>query len=331
MHTTFAVSTTGLPLGILDQNIYARKKSGVEEKESKRWLESLKNTSKEGKDNRVVTVCDREADIYDFFELAYKINQPVLIRAAQNRNVNKGTREKQKLWEAVEEMKCAGTLNVEVPARNNQEKRVAKLEVKFGGFTMNAPKALKKEPKEIEDIELQAIYIVEKEVPRGAERLEWVLITNLKVDNFEEAREKISWYSLRWRIEVFHKILKSGLKVEDCRLSEKERLVRYLTVMSIIAWRIFFTTIIARTEENLSCNVILEEEEWKVLYAKEKEKFPDIGIEPPSVREAVIWIAKLGGYLARKRDPAPGPIVLWRGWKRLFDLVDGWKMAHICG
>ncbi len=163
--------------------------------------------------------------------------------------------------------------------------------------------------------------------------MNWILLTNININNFEEAVEKIQWYCLRWRIEVFHKILKSGLKVEECRLQTADRLIRFLTIMSIIAWRIFFITLVARTNPNLSYTVILTDDEWKVLYTKmlKTKDYPEI---PPPIREIVRWIAKLGGFLARKNDLEPGPIALWKGWKRLFDLAEGWRLAHelyICG
>ncbi len=95
------------------------------------------------------------------------------------------------------------------------------------------------------DLPFYAVYVAEKDPFSGADPLEWMLLTNLPVNTFDEAVEKVSWYCLRWKIEIFHKILKSGLKVEECRLGTAERLVRYLTVMSIIAWRILFITSIA--------------------------------------------------------------------------------------
>ncbi|RDD34615.1 Orf5 like phage WO protein [Wolbachia endosymbiont of Cylisticus convexus] len=159
--------------------------------------------------------------------------------------------------------------------------------------------------------------------PPEASPLEWMLLTNLPVNTFDEAVEKVSWYCLRWKIEILHKILKSGLKVEECRLETAERLMRYLTVMSVIAWRIFFITTIARTNPTLPCTTLLAEEEWKVLYAK-IHKCPNV---TPTIKEVVSWIAQLGGHLARKNDPEPGPITLWKGWRRLFDLSEGWRLA----
>jgi hypothetical protein len=154
-----------------------------------------------------------------------------------------------------------------------------------------------------------------------------MLLTNLPINGFEDAVEKVRWYCLRWRIEVFHKILKSGLRVEQCRLQTADRLIRYLTLMSIIAWRLYWITLIARSHPDLPCVPLLDEAEWKVLYSK-IHRTKTVPQHPPSLREVVRWIAMLGGFLARKSDGEPGVITLWRGWKRLFDLSEGWNLAH---
>jgi len=98
--------------------------------------------------------------------------------------------------------------------------------------------------------------------------------------------------------------------------------------MSIIAWRIFFITLIARVEPDLPCTDLLAEEEFKVLYAKMSKKKFSTAMPIPTIKEAILWVAQLGGYLARRNDPPPGPMALWRGWKRLFDLTDGWNLAN---
>ena len=105
--------------------------------------------------------------------------------------------------------------------------------------------------------------------------------------------------------------------------------MRYLTVMSVIAWRLFFVTLMSRINPNLPCTALLAEEKWKVLYAKTypTRSYPII---PPSMKEAIRWIAQLGGFLARKGDGDPGPITLWRGWKRLTDLSEGWTLSRTC-
>ena len=132
---------------------------------------------------------------------------------------------------------------------------------------------------------------------------------------------------------MFLKVLKSGFKIEECRLADADRLTRYLTIMSIVAWRLFMITLIARTDPTKPCTEFLAEFEWKVLFLK-VNKNKELPEETPSIGEVVIWISRLGGFLARKGDGFPGTITLWRGWKRLADLTDGWDLAtqaNTCG
>ncbi len=172
-----------------------------------------------------------------------------------------------------------------------------------------------------------AIYALEMDPPKGEEPVEWMLLSNQLVTDLDEAIERVRWYSLRWRIEMFFKVLKSGFRVEACRLGTADRLKRYLTVMSIVAWRLFMITLVARVNPSLCCSELLSEQEWVILAAKSSRSGCPPA-KPPSIAEAVIWIAKLGGYLARKGDGPPGTIVLWRGWKRLMDLAEGWRLAN---
>jgi len=143
----------------------------------------------------------------------------------------------------------------------------------------------------------------------------------------------VQWYCLRWRIEMYHKVLKSGFRIEHCRLGDAQRLIRYVTVMSIIAWRLFLLTLIARAHPETPCTTLLTDQEWQVLYCT-MHRTTTLPPQPPPLREAIIWIARLGGFLARKHDGQPGTILLWRGWKRLSDLTQGWLLAtgsETCG
>lgn len=344
MHSCLAVTTDGLPLGLLDQQIFARQSVArdqtkhrnvlpIEEKESYRWLEALKNSKPVRGHTQLVTVCDREADIYELFQLSAALAAPVLVRANYDRPINKRSmyaeKEMVKLWKHLEHQPCAGSFAVEIPARHGTKHarprapRVATVELRFVAFTLNPPKRLSSK---LPDRAMSAIYVREKAPPAGVPPLEWMLLTNLPIENFTQAYEKVQWYCLRWRIEMYHKVLKSGFRIEHCRLGEAQRLIRYGTVRSIIAWRLFLLTLIARTHPAAPCTTLLTENEWQVLYCKIK-RTTSLPPQPPSLREAVIWIARLGGFLARKTDGPPGTIPLWRGWKRLTDLTQGWLLA----
>jgi len=354
MHTTLAVSTEGLPLGILNQKIYSRpplseekralkKRSHnvaipIEEKESFRWLECLQETQNvfKAQSTQIVTVCDREADIYDFFRLAHKLKAPVLVRASHNRTVNKKSTYSEltgeKLWNLLVNTKSRGSIKLDIPAQEDQPSRSATCKVKIKEFTLNPPKNhTEKHIEKLPFLKIHAIHISENNPPKGFVPIDWMLLYNLPIKNFKEALEKIKWYCMRWRIEVFHKVLKSGLKVEDCRLATADRLIRYLTLMSIVAWRIFWITLVARVAPNSSCLLFLSNMEWKVLFFQRNKniKMPN---QPPSTKDAVQWIAQLGGFLARKGDLSPGIKHVWRGLKKFSNLIEGVEIAKgICG
>ena len=201
------------------------------------------------------------------------------------------------------------------------------MEVRFGHFKMNPPRNHPKHKLEaLPDIHLYTIHALEKNPPEGEKAIEWMLITNQPVTTFDEACERVHWYTLRWRIEMFFKVLKSGFRIEKCRLGTADRLICYLTVMSVVAWRLFMITLIARTNPSISCANFLSDIEWTVLMAKSSRNSTR-PTTPPSIAEALREIAKLGGYLARENDGPPGTLVLWRGWKRLIDITEGWAMA----
>jgi len=354
MHACLAITTEGLPLGLLDQNIFARKlrpeherhRNGgryiqdvlpVEEKETYRWLQSLKATEDALPDTRVVTICDREADLYDFFKLSHQIDAAVLVRASSNRTVNRRSRYAEKdvlkLWDYMLQQTVAGSYTIQLPKRAKtkhcqaREARAATVSVSFAPLCLNPPRNNAKHKTEsLPDIDMHAIYVLESDPPAGEEPVEWMLLTSLPVRSFDEACEKVRWYTLRWRIEMYFKVLKSGFRVEACRLGHAQRLARYLMVMSIVAWRLFMITLLARAESETPCTQFLAEAEWQVLFRKiHKNKPPPR--KPPCAGDVVTWIARLGGFLARKGDGPPGTITLWRGWKRLTDLAEGWNLA----
>jgi len=345
MHSCLACTTDGVPLGLLDQNIFSRSPdkpalrgrtkdvTPIEDKESYRWLEMLQNSTGFAAATRVVTVCDREADMYEFFQLSHEIQSPVLVRASHNRAVNKRSMYTEdrivRLWEHLEQESCAGSVEIEVPSRKGSKHtlpraaRTARLELRYSSLKLNPPKRLSSQNP---DIDMCGILLQEVDPPHGVEPLEWMLLTNISVENFDQAYEKVQWYCLRWRIESFHRVLKSGFNVEKCRLETADRLMRYLTVMSIIAWRLFMITLIARTNPDLPCNSFLEDDEWRVLFRKvHRNRKPPR--KAPTMAQAIIWIAQLGGFLNRKSDGNPGPTHLWRGWKRLHDITHGFKLA----
>jgi hypothetical protein len=350
MHSTLGVSTEGLPLGILSQQIYARqafspdkndkKKKDInltlpiEKKESNRWLEALNRTklSLGQSDLKIVTIADREADIYELFHLAENSESQFLIRASHNRKVNKTAIHSKisgdYLWDLMNKIKTQGIIKINIPKNDKSPARLAVCDIKFDKIKVCPPKYYSgNETNKKLPLYLYAIYLKERNYSSEKESIDWMLLTNITIHGFDEALEKIKWYCLRWRIEVFHKILKSGLKVEACRLETSERLIRYLTVMSIIAWRIYWITLIARVAPASTGLIVFNDLEWKILF---KKIYPhnEIPKNPPCIEKILIWIAQLGGFLARKNDGKPGIIHVWRGLNKFANIMEGVQIAR---
>lgn len=353
MHSTMAVNTDGLPLGLLDQKITARevlpaekvekkKRSHnialpIEEKESIRWLDSMRTSAEifNRKEKKVVTVADREADIYDLFLLAEELETHYLIRASHNRKVNKSAIHSEisgeMLWDFMKRQNVVGKLQVNVPATDKDPKRTAVCSIKIGRFNLLPPRSFKGGKSKGSELTLNSIQVIEEKTPKGCSKIDWILHTNLPVESYEDAMEKVRWYCLRWRIEIYFKVIKSGFNVERCRLETAGRLIRYLAVVSIVAWRVFWLTLVSRSMPEGLAEDFLCEDEWKVLFTKfnPTRKIPR---RSPSMRKATIWIAQLGGFLARNGDGSPGITHIWRGLKKLADMVAGLRFyQYICG
>jgi hypothetical protein len=338
MHTTLALTTEGLPLGVLNQKIWARSKKKkslttaerkrvpIKDKESQKWLDALEQTMAcVPAAVQVVTVGDREIDIFEFLLKAEQLGADYLIRAMSNRCL---TAADKSLWEELAAMPVAARVEVEVAEKKGEPARTAKVSVRYAEVELKPPQRLIEIRMDgWKPVKLWAVYVKEVYAPAGVTPLEWMLLTNVPVNNFEDALERIAWYTKRWSIELYHKVLKSGCKVEDCLLETAARLQRYLALMSVIAWRLFWLTHINRQSPEASCTTILAAAEWQALYCR-INKTTELPKEPPTVRQAVRWIARLGGFLGRKNDGEPGITVIWRGWQRLTDIVATWLILH---
>lgn len=324
-HTAIAVTTEGVALGVLDQKTWSRdpaergksdnKKRTIEEKESYKWLESMDN-SNEGIPEKitVVNVCDREADIYEFFDKAIEDNRHFLVRLVQNRKTVAGN----KSFDTIRQVEPSGQVVVEIPrdTRNNRPERTAILEIRYCQVQVLAPRNAYKKLDGSGCVAIYTILAKEVNAPEGIAPIEWFLATNTKVTYFEEAIEKVKWYVQRWKIERFHYILKSGCAIEKLQERDASRLQKLILMYSIIAIRILSMTYIARQTPEESCELFFEEKEWKVLYcmAKNISQAPQ---QPPTIKEAIACLAKLGGFLGRKSDGEPGVKVIWKGLTEL--------------
>jgi hypothetical protein len=296
------------------------------DKESYKWVESLTACQKLAPQcpaTRLVNITDREGDLYDLFAEALNVPDPakvhLLVRARHDRPLADQTHT---LWQAVGRQPVAATLAVLVGRRGEQPGRLARLNLRFCQVELQAPRG----KTSLSAIKLWAIEASESTpAPKGSTRILWRLLTTLPVDLAEQAAEKVGWYAQRWQIEVLHKVLKSGCQIEQRQLETAQRLERVLAVDLVVAWRILALCKAARELPDDPVSQWLPQAQWQALvcYVQRQTTPPK---DCPSVRDAVRWIAQLGGWLARKNDGPPGTKTLWRGLQQLTAMTDMWQL-----
>ena len=178
-------------------------------------------------------------------------------------------------------------------------------------------------------VQVQAVCVKEEAPPPGEEPLEWMLLTNLPVDDFPTAELIIGWYRARWGIALYFRILKQGCRIEKLRLETPERLERCLAVYMIIAWRLHYLTHAARVYPHEPCTKGFEVEQWQTIYLLQTHKRPPQ--KPPPLRTMTRMLAQLGGFLARKGDGEPGVETIWRGYMEMMRAVYTLKVAKAVG
>lgn len=333
VHTTLSITPSRVPLGIIHQQTWIRpleeygkkhkrRNKSIKDKESQKWINSLLATDqlqKENPNTSFINIGDRESDIYELFLTAKdsNIQSKLLVRATHDRYVENGQLH---LWTYMESQPVACELEVTVPRKKGKSERIAIVEIRFCSVTLQPPKNKSNLP----PITLNAIYVIEPSPPSDEEPLSWMLLTTLSISSVEDAILYTEYYALRYTIELFHKILKSGCGIEKHQLKTVDALMRCLVLDSIVAWRILFLLMLGRDIPDLPCEVILEEHEWKSLYCfyHKTSKLPD---KPPSLSEVIRMIAKIGGFLGRKSDGEPGAKVLWRGMQALSVISASWR------
>jgi hypothetical protein len=340
MHSSLAITLDGLPLGLAAIKFWTRKqfkgcnalkkkinptRVPIEEKESIRWLENLRqSTALTSNPGDCVHIGDRESDIFELFSLAHELGTNFLVRTCVDRLAqDAGT------TVAAQMKKAPVKGRHRLQARNKLgESYEAQLDIKYEQMQVLPPVG---KWKDYADLTLTVIHATECGTPRGREKIVWKLITNLPVQSLEEAIEKLNWYAMRWKIEVFHKILKSGCKAEQSKLRSSERLVNLIAIFCIIGWRVFWLTMLHRAEPDLPPAIALETTE---VYLLDELVKPESGKShrKATISDYIIKIARLGGYLNRAADPPPGNMVMWRGLSKLNDIHLGFLLgSKTCG
>ena len=329
LHSTLAVSAAGVPLGLLEQDSWARASGkpkspcderAIVEKESNRCLNhqrSIQAAVPAG--TRVVTVADREADIIDLFALPLAEDCDLLIRANYDRCVD--TQEKH-LRAAVAAAEVAGTYIVQLTRRPDRKPREAHLSIRYRQVTLQVPQKRKSDPA-LHPVPVTAILVTESDPPKGASPVHWLLLTTLPVADFDAARECVRYYTLRWLIERYHFALKSCCRFEDSQLHTRAGLERLLALHCIVAWRLLWITYASRTVAQLPCTVAYTTLEWQLLWRAQQGDKP-LPATPPSLKQAVHWTAALGSFSSSKGEPGVKRLTL--GLIRLQNMVFGVRL-----
>lgn len=334
MHSSLAVTSEGLPLGLAAVKFWTRNefkgcnalkkkinptRVPIEQKESYRWLENMKQSTALFEDpRRCVHIGDRESDIYELFCTAQAVGTHFLFRTCVDRLAGDG---EHTIADEMKEVPVQGLHRIEV--RNHKgEVSEAILEIRYRRLLVLPPIG---KQKQYPELVLTVLYAQERGTPQGRERIDWKLITDLPVRSRAEAIEKLEWYAMRWKIETLHKILKSGCKAEESKLRTAERLVNLVAVLCILSWRVYWITMMNRTAPDAPPAVAFTELELWLLDELVDDKAGKV--PQRTLTTYLIKLARLGGYLARAHDPPPGNKVMWRGLSRLTDIELGAMIA----
>ena len=276
---------------------------------------------------RVVSVADREADIFDIFAEAEKEDfaAAFVIRAKEDRCTTErrpeaGPAVYHKVWDEVAKSPLRGTREINLPATPERASRTAHLEIRAITIEIKRPHARPDLP----NLTLNLVLAKEVNGPGDGTDIEWRLITSLPIDTCEELLLILDYYTGRWPIEVFFRTLKTGCKVEEIQLEKTHRVLNCLAFYKIIAWQIMYLTFMNRTCPELPCEAVFSASEWKSVWTVVKKQ--PLPTEPPPLSEFMKLLAHLGGYNNRPNEPPPGPQVIWMGLRRMCDFAVAWQI-----
>jgi hypothetical protein len=354
LHPFVAFTPQRVPLGIIHSELINRAKATekskskknsrripIEDKESYRWLVNQRialELAEEIPETQFITIYDSEADIFDVLSEFNDSNASVdyIVRGCQNRRlVDEG--KKNKLHDKVLDSPVLFKKKLSIRSKDkkvscNTKKRGQERKARKTEVQVRATKATLLPPehkeKELSPVHVNVVLVSETKPPKGQEKIEWMLVTTLPINNKNEIRKIIQYYCTRWMIEVFFKVLKSGCRIEKRRFLSIDNFRPCLALYLIIAWRVLYVCHLSREYPNISCQTVFSPAEWKSIYVIHLKKKPPKKI--PTLDEIAGIVAKLGGYIKRKNSP-PGPKNFWVGLQRLHDIAMAWEAftAHI--
>ena len=366
LHTLYAVSESGLPLGIWDLNFLKRaakearraagshKERPLEERESYRWLAGYRQTQALAAalpECEVFSIADREGDLYDVFAAWAEISEaggPVaqwLIRGKQDRALQgmEDEASPDKLFATLAGGPKLGEIRFEMPAavHHRKAKNASRTRVKTersARTVVQEVRAMAVTPRppfrrggRLPAVKVWALWACEKNPPQGEEPVCWLLLTSVPVRSLATAQRLIALYLRRWDIEVYHRVLKTGCRVERLQLKGAGAVRNALSIYAITAWRILYLTHLGRVCPQEPCSLVFTEAEWRAACAVARRQCQEAPLRDPpepALGEFILTVARFGGHLGRQSDGPPGAQVLWQGLTRLRDFALAWHAVH---
>lgn len=311
-------------------------KRPLETKETYRWMEGYLKACAVAEacpQAQVLSLGDRESDIGEIYlewqrrRVQNEVCADFLIRASRDRTLFQ--EEGGSLFAAIRQTPVLGCYDLVVKDEQlfrkihgntrqvHRKARIAKMQVRSRRVHIQlAARSNREVPP---PVCLTAIGVFEENPPAGEPPLEWILLTSLPVESFEQAERLIAAYCNRWLIEDYHRILKSGCKVEEIQLRDSQALLPALALYGIVAWRILHLRDFGRVEPALCSSLFFSTAHWQAASLMANGK---MAATAPSMPEMIKMIAKLGGYMGRKSDPNPGAQCLWVGLQKLDAYVE---------
>lgn len=326
-HCALAMTTTGLPLGIVHLAVWARDKANVgsrnlrkqretHEKESQKWIDGLRAIEAAyPEDQPLLIIQDREGDVFNFLNVARRPTTYLLVRAAQGRSVLTEKGVEGTLFNTVANSAVIGQYTAIIPRKPGQKEQEADFDLRVQQLTIRNPKAHKDYSNPV-----WVVQATQSNALEGEEPLEWILLCTMPVGSAEQAKKIVEYYTRRWMVERLHYTLKSGCKVERLQIDDIESLKKALAIYYIVAWRLLFMTYLSRNEPQMPASCALSADEIIVLSASQKRKIT-------TIEAAVKAICKLGGYEPYAKAKDPGVKSFWTGIRKLESMVEGWKLA----
>ena len=355
LHLMHAFTPDGTPLGTVFATAWVRDEEPVcaslsraeraavpiEEKESYRWVTTLEQAREESRfcpATQLICVADSEADIYEV--LVEGMREPRhgdwIVRACQDRALlcENGENSGEKLLrEYVLQQPVLFDKTIQVRGRKAKvacetrgrrqprQSREAEVVVRVARVTLRPPW---RPDRKLPPVTVNVVLVSEVNPSPGDEAVEWLLLTSLPIDTVEQVRQIIQYYCVRWMIEIFFRVLKSGCRVEERLFEYMDRLLTCLAVYVIVAWRTLYVCRLGRSCPDISCEAVFEPAEWKSVWTVVHCEDPPR--QPPTLGVFVRLVAQLGGYVNRKRADPPGPQTIWIGLQRMHDFATCWQL-----